>query len=156
MQMPGGRFLRQAAGRCSPGSRTRERPIMTAIPANRQSPGGREPEPVDGGAQAGATAVVEEGWERLITEAAARVRLPVVAQRYAGGLTSASRPQKFECDDGNLYAVKFRGNPHGNGRAIFTEQVVGLLGRLVGAPVPEVRLVSVTAELLASLSIDFN
>jgi hypothetical protein len=52
--------------------------------------------------------------------------------------------------------VKFRGNPYGNGRAIFTEQVVGLLGRLISAPVPGVKLVSVTAELIAPLSIDFN
>jgi hypothetical protein len=95
-------------------------------------------------------------WGDLIASAAAQVRPPVVAQEFVGGLTSASRPQKLRCDDGNLYAVKFRSNPYGNGRAIFTEQVVALLGQLIGAPVPEVRLVRVTDELLALLSLDFN
>jgi len=80
----------------------------------------------------------------------------VVAQEFVGGLTSASRPQKLRCDDGNLYAVKFRGNPYGNGRAIFTEQVVAVLGRLIGAPVPDVRLVRVTDELLSLLNLDIN
>lgn len=95
-------------------------------------------------------------WVGLVAAASARARPHVVAQRHDRGLTSASRPQLFQCDDGNLYAVKFRNNQHGDGRAIFTEQVVGLLGRLIGAPVPEVRLVNVTAELLASLSIDLG
>jgi len=52
--------------------------------------------------------------------------------------------------------LKLRGNPYGNGRAIFSEQVVALLGRLIGAPVPEVRLVTITAELLALVNIDLG
>lgn len=92
----------------------------------------------------------------LISAAAERVRPPVVAQEYLEGLSSASRPQKLRCDDGHLYAVKFHGNPYGDGRAIFVEQVVAMFGRLIGAPVADVKLVSVTAELLAPLALDFN
>lgn len=62
----------------------------------------------------------------------------------------------IKCDDGALYSVKFRNNPHGDGRSLFTEQVVGLLGKLIGAPVPDVRPVSVTAELLAAVQIDIG
>lgn len=80
----------------------------------------------------------------------------MVADEYVEGLTSASRPQKFRCDDGHLYAVKFRDNPHGDGRAVATEQIVGLFGALISAPVAEVRLVTVTSELLAALNIVFN
>lgn len=95
-------------------------------------------------------------WDALITAAATKVRPPVVAQEHVRSLPSGSRPQLFRCDDGKLYAVKFRGTPHGDGRGIFTEQVVALLGRLMGAPVPVVRLITVTAELLAPLNIDLG
>jgi hypothetical protein len=98
----------------------------------------------------------EPDWGKLVTDAAGRARTHVVAQRHERGLTTASRPQLFQCDDGNLYAVKFRNNQHGDGRAVYTEQVVGLLGHLIGAPVPEVGLVNVTAELLAPLNIDLG
>jgi len=98
----------------------------------------------------------EPDWNAIIAAATERVRPAVVAQEHIERLQSASKPQKFRCDDGELYAVKFLGNPDGDGRAIFTEQITALLGRLIGAPVPEVRLVSVTAELLAPLGIEFN
>jgi hypothetical protein len=98
----------------------------------------------------------QPSWAERIKSAAARVTPPVVADEYVEGLTSASRPQKFRCDDGHLYAVKFRNNPHGGGRAVATEQIVGLFGALISAPVAEVRLVTVTSELLAALNIVFN
>ena len=98
----------------------------------------------------------EPDWRELVDGALSRVRLPVVAQEYHGPLASASCPHKFSCDDGNLYLVKFRTNPHGDGHAIFTEQIVPLFGQLIGAPVPQVSLVDVTGELLAPLNINFN
>jgi hypothetical protein len=101
-------------------------------------------------------AAAEPDWDQLVSDALARVRLPVVGQEYVGALSSASCPQKFNCDDGNLYLVKFRTNPHGDGRAIFTEQVVALLGQLIGAPVPQVKLISITPELLSPLNINLN
>ena len=98
----------------------------------------------------------EPDWDALIKSAIGKVRPTIVGQRHIEGLSSASKPQKFQCDDGALYAVKFFGNPDGDGRAIFTEQVTALLVRLIGAPVPEVRLVRITTELLEPLKIDFN
>src|SRR6266498_102636 len=98
----------------------------------------------------------QPSWAELIRSAAGRVAPPVVAEEFVGGLDTASKPQTFRCDDGRLYAVKFRNNPQGDGRAIVAEHVVGLLGSLVGAPVAEVRLVRVTSELLAALNIVFN
>lgn len=98
----------------------------------------------------------EPDWASLIAAAASTVRPPVVAQRHVKPLPGGSLAQLFGCDDGEQYAVKFRGTPHGDGRGIFTEQVVALFGRLMGAPVPEVRLVTVTAELLAPLNIDLG
>lgn len=94
---------------------------MTTAPIPRQSP--EEP----------------RQWGALVSEAQARARPSVVAEEYVDQVAeTASRPQKFRGDDGRLYAVKFRNNDHGDGRAVFTEQVVGLLGQRIGAPVPEV------------------
>jgi len=56
-----------------------------------------------------------------------------VATRHGGGIETATRPQKFTCDDNRLYAVKFAGNNHGDGRGIYNEQVIAALGLLVGA-----------------------
>jgi hypothetical protein len=95
-------------------------------------------------------------WDALISAAATNVRPPVVAQQHIRALPGGSRAQLFRCDDGALYAVKFRNNPHGDGRSLFTEQVVALLGKRIGAAVPDVRLVSVTAELLVPLNIDLG
>jgi len=92
----------------------------------------------------------------LIAAAANKVRPPVVAQGLIRSLRGGSHAHLFKCDDDRCYAVKFRGNPHGNGRGIFNEQVVALIGKLIGAPVPEVRRVTVTAEPLASLRIDLG
>jgi hypothetical protein len=49
------------------------------------------------------------------------------------GLQTATRPQKFTCDDNGLYAVKFAENKHGDGKGIFTEHVVALAGRLASS-----------------------
>jgi len=96
----------------------------------------------------------ESDWNALIADAAAQRRAPRRAIRHDGGLTSASKPQKFTCDDNELYAVKFLQNQHGNGRAIFNEQVVALTGRLIGAPVPVVELVEVSPALADALRQD--
>jgi hypothetical protein len=116
---------------------------------DQQQESGKEP-------QASEAPPAEPDWDALIRAAIAKVRPAVVGQKHIESLNSASKPQKFQCDDSALYAVKFLGNPDGNGRAIFTEQVTALLGRLIGAPVAEVRLVRITAELLAPLNINFT
>jgi len=86
-------------------------------------------------------------WDTLITTAMASRPQPRTAITHAGGFTSATRPQKFICDNGELYVVKFKENMHGDGRGLFTEQVVAIAGRLIGAPVADVELVEVAHPL---------
>jgi hypothetical protein len=76
----------------------------------------------------------------------------ITATRHDGGITTASRPQKYTCSDNRLYAVKFKQNNHGDGKAIFNEQVVGALGVLVGAPVAAVALVRVSQAFADALN----
>ena len=78
------------------------------------------------------------------------------AKRHDGGLTTASRPQKFTCeeDENELWLVKLAGNTHGGGKGIFNEQVAGLAGRLLAAPVAGVALVRVPQALAEALSQD--
>jgi hypothetical protein len=93
-------------------------------------------------------------WAALIEQAKGQRQPPRRAIRHEGGLPTASKPQKFLCDDSGLYAVKFSQNQHGDGKAIFTEQVVGLAGKLLGAPVGPVELVDVAPALADALRAD--
>src|SRR5712691_1419694 len=93
----------------------------------------------------------EPDWIPLIAAAAASRLVERRVQRHDGGLGTASKPQKFICDNEDLYLVKFTQNQHGDGRAIFTEQVVGRVGVLIGAPVAHVALVEVPAPIIAEL-----
>jgi hypothetical protein len=93
-------------------------------------------------------------WATLIDEATSGAQAARRAIRHEGGIGTASSPQKFLCDDNALYAVKFSGNNHGDGKAIFTEQVVGLAGKLIGAPVAAVELVEVASALTDALRQD--
>ena len=69
---------------------------------------------------------------------------------HSGGVSTASQPQKFMCDDGQLYLVKLTNNPHGDGKGNVAEQVVARAGALIGAPVPEVALIELAAELIGA------
>lgn len=95
-------------------------------------------------------------WDQLIDVAAADRAVARRVLRHEGDGPSASRPQRYLCDDGAVYSVKFRENQHGDGRGIFAEQVVSLGGRLLGAPVAQVDLVHVSEDLVAQLSLPFN
>ena len=57
-----------------------------------------------------------------------------------------SKPVLLECDDENLYVVK----GIQVGRAIVTDHVLGILGRAIRAPVPNVSQVDVPSELIKS------
>ncbi len=83
-------------------------------------------------------------WKPMIASAAGRHPKPLIATYYLGKTyPSCSRPVLMSCSDGNDYVVKWFNPP----RMLFNDQVVGILGRLIGAPVPEVRLVSVPGSL---------
>jgi hypothetical protein len=68
----------------------------------------------------------------------------VVAQTYLKSWGSASRPVLMGCNDGQDYIVKGRQNE----RMIVNDRVVGLLGRLLNAPVGQVALVEIPASLI--------
>lgn len=57
---------------------------------------------------------------------------------------SYSHPALLTCDDGKKYVVKGKQL----GRTLVPDQIAGRLGRLIGAPVPEVGLVDVPKELI--------
>ena len=83
-------------------------------------------------------------WRALID--AARDNLPPIisAKRYYQTWPTQCRPSLFACSDDTEYVVKGREN----GRVLMNEHIVGVLGRAMGAPVPEVRLVYVPPELV--------
>lgn len=87
-------------------------------------------------------------WNGLVSDAATRRPEPIIATLHREHIPTASNPQKYECGEAGLHAVKFRTNDHGDGRAITTEQIVARAGHLIGAPVPVVRLVQVAARLI--------
>src|ERR1700732_2925309 len=88
----------------------------------------------------------DEQWETLILEAAAHRPAAIKALTYRNKKwTTASAPVVLGCDDGDDYVIKGRQV----GRAVVNEQIVGHLGRVMGAPVAEVKLIDVPAELIA-------
>jgi|SRR5580704_401973 hypothetical protein len=64
-------------------------------------------------------------------------------RRMRGG----SQPQLMRCSDGEYYVVKFQNNPQGL-RVLANELLGGLLAKLLGLPVPEVRIIEVDEYLI--------
>jgi len=93
---------------------------------------------------------VDADMQQALTRA--RLEQPEVleATEYAGrAAESASKPQKFLTgDDKELFAVKFRNNRHGDGRALAAEHLAGSLGLAIMAPVASVALIHVSQDLL--------
>jgi hypothetical protein len=69
---------------------------------------------------------------------------PVRAETFVKKFSTSSQPVVLQCDDGHDYVVKSK---HA-GRMIVTDQIVGRVGRSAQAPVPEVALVDVPAEMI--------
>ncbi|MFY9556605.1 MAG: hypothetical protein WAV20_16060 [Blastocatellia bacterium] len=91
----------------------------------------------------------DDKWALLINQAIEQqADEPHVATQYDSFINTASKPHKLVCDDGSRYAVKFINNPHGDGKAIATEQIVALAGALIDAPVPRVDLIQVSDDLV--------
>ena len=83
-------------------------------------------------------------WASLIAKAAESHPDPVEAHTFLRSWPSASSPVLLACDDGGKYVVK----GSNSGRTPVNEQVVGRLAGRIEAPVPQVRLVNVSAELI--------
>jgi hypothetical protein len=64
-------------------------------------------------------------------------------RRMRGG----SQPQLMRCSDGEYYVVKFQNNPQGL-RVLANELFGGQLAKLLGLPVPEVRIIEVAESLI--------
>jgi hypothetical protein len=89
-------------------------------------------------------------WRVLVREAVAAGNAGVIsAHTYVSRprLRSFASPVVLACDDGFEYYVKSPVNRE-VARTLIADHVLGLLGRLMGAPVPEVRLVAVPQALI--------
>jgi HipA-like kinase len=86
-------------------------------------------------------------WQELIQAATANRQSAVNAQTYCRkkwGTNAA--PVVLSCDDGNVYVVKC--HDVASGRVPTNEQIVATLGKSIGAPVADVRLVDVPKALI--------
>lgn len=86
----------------------------------------------------------EDAWRGAIASARGRVGTPVRAMTFLGQWRSASKPVRLRCEDGRDYVVKCSQA----GKIPVNDQVVGRLGLVLGAPVGEVALVEVSADLV--------
>jgi hypothetical protein len=91
-------------------------------------------------------------WGALIAAAKTTQIAPIAAQiLHPRQLNGTSRAVVLECADGFKYAVKaIRTDRPTLARMIFTEHVIGRVGRLLGAPIPEIALISISQELIDS------
>lgn len=83
-------------------------------------------------------------WRSMIEAASASRPAPIGAGTVLKSFPTFSKPIVMACADGREYVVKGRQV----GRAIFNDQVIGLLGRALAAPVGEVHLVDVPQALI--------
>lgn len=89
-------------------------------------------------------------WSERISLAQQRPPAPVVARTPLKRVGGYSQAAVIDCDDGRRYVVK---GSH-VGRPLIADHVVGRLGQMIRAPVPEVGLVDVPVDLIdASFSV---
>ena len=91
--------------------------------------------------------VQTEEWRDLISRAENARPQSIQAHSYRNKRwETASKPVVLGCYDGRDYVVKGRNA----GRAIVNEQIVGTLGTAIAAPVGEIQLIDIPAELVQS------
>lgn len=89
-------------------------------------------------------------WRGLIEDAVDRRPQPIVAETFYRRYTTASHAVELGCADGSRYVVKGLRKDQEQGRMVFNDQVAARLGALLGAPVPQVALIEVSAELITA------
>jgi hypothetical protein len=95
-------------------------------------------------------------WLGLIQSARATLQPVLTAVRYDRAASgSGSEAQYLTCSDGLTYVVKFIGNRHGT-RILATEQVIGSIGRYLGAPIPPVAHVEVSSAMIGAQGLRIN
>jgi hypothetical protein len=98
-------------------------------------------------AGSGQETITPDRWGELITAAMANRPVPITAKTYRNKKwSSRNNPVLLVCGDGGEYVVKGAHYP----RDVINDQIVGRLARVIGAPVPEMRLIDVPAELIAA------
>ena len=71
------------------------------------------------------------------------------AQKFLYRRKTGSQPVDLLCSDGNRYVVKaLRLDDPKSGRMLFNDYVIGTLGRLMKAPVPNIALISIAKDLI--------
>lgn len=85
-------------------------------------------------------------WAAVVAAAMAEEPETVTAHTFVRAWSTASRPVLLSCDDGADWVVKGRQS----GKQAVTDQILGTLGRVLGAPIPEITIVTVPQELISS------
>lgn len=83
-------------------------------------------------------------WKPLLEVAINQPKQTVKASDYMGAKRTKAQPVILACDDGREYMVKGQNA----GRQIVNEQIVARLGLLLGAPIPETKIVEIPDELI--------
>lgn len=91
----------------------------------------------------------DDEWKTKIEAAQAEPVESVKAVTFVKSWPSASKPVAVRCDDGETYVAKsIQPGNAGMKTGVTAEQVVARLGRMIGAPVPEVVYVDVPQEMI--------
>lgn len=86
------------------------------------------------------------GWASVIEGVSTPDAATVLAHTFQEAYPSGSQPVRVSCDDGRDWVVK---GIHAGHQAV-ADQILGRVGRSLGAPVPEVGLVRLHSDLLAN------
>ncbi len=76
--------------------------------------------------------------------------MPIVLTKHVRALRGGSQPHLMQADDGNLYVVKFQGNPQGT-NILINELLACKLAQFLGLPVPATECVQLPPELSKEL-----
>lgn len=99
----------------------------------------------------GQTEAGDDRWLQLISAAVSQRPTVLEIAIPVGVAQGTSRPARVVCNDGQKYVTKGRRQSKPpTGRMLFADQVVGRLAAFIDAPVPEVVLINVPAELIDS------
>ena len=76
--------------------------------------------------------------------------MPAILTKHIRVLRGGSQPHLMQANDGNLYVVKFQGNPQGT-NVLANEMLAAKLADGLGLPVPTTAVVELTPELSEGL-----
>ena len=76
--------------------------------------------------------------------------MPVTLTKHIRVLRGGSQPHLMQANDGNLYVVKFQGNPQGT-RVLANEMLAAMLAEGLGLPMPTTEVVELPPELSEGL-----